>query len=185
MKKVIIVVLSLTIALLCLYPAFRLDASTATEKTGVVPVTSAATLLDGTTAGQTYKAVDLPRTQRYLINASTTDGITINAYGTGSDSNTCVFNIWGYPINGPARPIYTSVTATLGTAVAGATELYVESFSGTDEHLGGSGVIVSNTTNKVATITFDTIGLKYIVFECTTFTTLTAMYFEVHPWGMQ
>ncbi len=95
-----------------------------------------ATPLDGSTGGRTYLRGDAVST--YLVGlGQTVDAVEIFADCAGSDGNTALFNIYGYPFAGvepnPSRPeigpalkIFDAVTATLGTAVAGTSRLFVE-----------------------------------------------------------
>ena len=142
-----------------------------------------ATALDGETTGQTYQAGDR------LVSAcipldEETDAVTIVIDGTGSDGHLAIFNIYGYGEDGPAERIYHSVTATLGTAVAGTGKLYAEEIDGTDVHSSTIGVKDSAAAgNTVAKVSFDTSGLRYLYFEPTTFTNLTAITFHVREWG--
>lgn len=142
-----------------------------------------ATPLDGTTAGRTFQAKD--RSQAYSLRLDEeTDCVTITMDGTGADGNSAVFNIFGYGEDGPRERIYHTVTATLGTAKAGTGRCFAEIFSGTSTHVKTVGITDSVVAgNSVAKIAFDTTGLRYLYFEPITFTTLTAITFQVREWG--
>jgi len=140
-----------------------------------------ATPLDGTTSGRTFQPGDRLESACIPLDEET-DAVTITMDGTGSDGNTAVFNIYGYGLNGPAERIYHTVTATLGTGVAGTGKLYVDTISGTDTHTSTIGIKDSGS-NTVAKVSFDTSGMRYLYFEPTTFTTLTAITFHVREWG--
>ena len=142
-----------------------------------------ATPLDGSTAGLTYQAGDRLESACIPLDEET-DAVTIIIDGTGADGNLAIFNIYGYGLDGPAERIYHTVTATLGTAVAGTGKLYAEEISGTDVHSSTIGIKDSGAAgNTVAKVSFDTSGLRYLYFEPTTFTTLTAITFHVREWG--
>ena len=139
--------------------------------------------LDGLTAGQTYQAGDRLETACVRLDEET-DAVTIVIDGTGADGDLAIFNIYGYGEDGPAERIYHTVTATLGTAVAGTGKLYAEEISGTDVHSSTIGVKDSAAAgNTVAKVSFDTSGLRNLYFEPTTFTNLTAITFHVREWG--
>lgn len=139
--------------------------------------------LDGTNTGRTFQAADRPKIYTVVLNEEV-DAVTIKMDGTGADSDTAVFNIFGYSRDGPRERIYHTVTATLGTAVAGAGKCYAEKFAGTSTHVKTVGVMDSvDGGNSVAKIVFDTTGLKYLVFEPITFNTLTAITFHIREWG--
>jgi len=154
-----------------------------------------ATPLDGTTSGRTYQPADRVVTAAagtgacVLLNEET-DAVIITMSGTGSNGNSCVFNIWGYGIDrentgadgGPAEAIYNAVTATLGTAVAGAGQLYVDTIAGTDLHTSTIGIKDSGN-NRVCKFKFDTQGLRYLYFEPTEFSTLTKIKFLIREVG--
>jgi len=150
--------------------------------------------LDGSTTGRTYQAKDrevhaavilaAQNITPYITIDEETDSVTITIDGTGADGNTAVFNIYGYGEDGPAERIYHTVTTTLGTAVAGTGRLYAEEIAGTDVHTGVIGIQDRElNSNSMAKVTFDTRGLRYLYFEPTTFTTLTALTFHIREWG--
>ena len=141
------------------------------------------TPLDGTTSGRTYQSGDRLASACIPLDQET-DAVTIIMDGTGSDGHLAIFNIYGYGLNGPAERIYHTVTATLGTAIAGTGKLYAEQFSGTDVHTSTIGIKDSGAAgNTVAKVSFDTSGLRYLYFEPETFTNLTAITFHVREWG--
>lgn len=144
-----------------------------------------ATPLDGSTTGRTYQAVD--RTKgRYFVLSEAADAVVITMDGTGSDGNSAVFTIWGYSKNGGAERIYHTVTATLGTAVAGTGRTWAEVFSGTDTHITTVGVKDSaGAGNSVAKLALDTVGYEFLMFEPITFTGLTAITFHVREYGLK
>lgn len=141
------------------------------------------TPLDGSTSGLTYQAAD--RTVAYCVTLNEEiDNVIITADGAGSDGNSAVFNLYGYGLDGGAERIYHTVTATLGTAVAGTGRLYVEQFSGTDTHCTSVTIKDSGAGgNTMAKIYLNTHGLRYLMFEPTTFTTLTSITFHVRGIG--
>ncbi len=142
-----------------------------------------ATPLDGSTSGRTYQASDRLASACIPLDEET-DYVTITIDGTGADGNTAVFNIYGYGEDGPAERIYHTVTCTLGTAVAGTSRLYAEEIAGTDVHTGTIGIQDRElNSNSMAKVTFETRGLRYLYFEPTTFTTLTALTFHIREWG--
>ena len=148
-----------------------------------------ATPLDGSTGGRTYLRAD--RIKGYtVILGQTVDAVEIFADCAGSDGNTALFNLYGYPFAGdpnpsfpelgPALKIYDAVTATLGTAVAGTSRLFVEHFIGTDKHTITVGVYDSALGgNSIAKLALDTRGLWALYFEPVTFTTLTDIRFHI------
>jgi hypothetical protein len=149
-----------------------------------------ATPLDGSTAGRTYLRGDA--VSAYLVGlGQTVDAVEIFADCAGSDGNTAVFNILGYPFAGkepnplkpeigPALKIYDAVTVTLGTAVAGTGRLFVEHFTGTDKHTKTIGLYDNALGgNSIAKMAFDTRGLAALYFEPITFTTLTDIKFHI------
>ncbi len=141
------------------------------------------TALDGTTTGFTYQPGDIGPTSAYLLDLNQdTDAVIITISGTGSNNNTIAFNIWGYGVDTPAESIYILATAILGTAVAGSSQLYVDTITGTDKHTSTVGIYDSGS-NRVCKLKLDTQGLKYLYFEPTTFTTLTACKFHVREAG--
>ena len=148
-----------------------------------------ATPLDGTTSGITYQPTDRLTTACVPLDEET-DAVIITMSGTGSDGNSCVFHLYGYGLDnledgltgGPAEAIYNTVTATLGSAVAGTSQLYVDTISGTDLHTSTIGVYDSGN-DRVCKLKFDTQGLKYLYFEPITFTTLTAVKFIIREVG--
>lgn len=145
--------------------------------------TADGTVLDGSAAGLTYQAKDRLASACVRLDEET-DSVTITIDGTGADGNTAAFNIYGYGENGPAERIYHTVTATLGTAVAGTGKCYAEEIAGTDVHTGVIGIQDRElNSNSMAKFTFDTRGLRYLYFEPITFTTLTAMTFHIREWG--
>ncbi len=161
--------------------------ATIIRKTRVLTLTAVdATPLDGSTASRTYQAAD--RTAAYCVTIEEEyDSVVITAYGTGADGNSAVFTIWGYSLNGDAERLYHTVTATLGTAVAGTSKLYVEQFSGTDTH-SSSPIWVRDSGsagNTRARIYIKTTGLRYLMFEPITFTTLTVLTFDVRGYGLK
>lgn len=147
------------------------------------------TPLNGTSAGRTYQPSDRLEVQASGTGACVpldeeTDAVTIVMDGVGADGDLAIFNIYGYGENGPAERIYYTVTGTLGAAVAGTGKLYAEEFSGTDVHSSTVGIKDSGSAgNTMAKISFDTSGLRYLYFEPTTFTTLTAITFHIREWG--
>jgi len=142
-----------------------------------------ATPLDGSTAGRTYQASDRPEKYSVALDEET-DAVTIKMDGTGADGNSAVFNIFGYGKDSPAERIYHTVTGTLGTAVAGTGRLFAEVFAGTTTHTKTIGITDSVAAgNSVAKIAFDTTGVRFLVFEPITFTTLTAITFHIREWG--
>lgn len=145
--------------------------------------TTDATLLDGTTAGQTYQPGDRLKTACVRLDEET-DAVIITISGTGSDGNTVKFNLYGYGEDSPAERIYEAVTATLGTAVAGTGQLYADTILGTDCHTSTIGIYDSGD-NAVCKMKFDTQGLRYLYFEPETFTTLTAVKFLVREVGQK
>lgn len=142
-----------------------------------------ATPLDGSTASRTYQASD--RTAEYCLTLyEEADAVEITVDGTGSDGHSAIFTIWGYSVNGAADRIYHTVTATLGTAVAGTSRTWVEQFSGTDTHATTIGIKDSGAGgNTKAKIYLDTTGLKYLMFEPITFTTLTTITIHMREYG--
>ena len=156
----------------------------------IFTLSATVTPLDGTTAGLTYQGKDRPTAYSFALNEET-DVVTIMMDGTGSDGNSAVFNILGYGLGvlnndnpSPAERIYHTVTATLGTAVAGTGRCFAEHFTGTDTHI--KDVKISDSAlagNSVAKIAFDTTGLRFLVFEPETFNTLTAITFHIREWG--
>lgn len=169
--------------------------ATIIRKTKVLTFTAVdAVPLDGSTTGRTYQAKDrevhaaVIRTAQsvtpYITLDEETDSVTISIDGTGADGNTAVFTIYGYGENGPAERIYHTVTATLGTAVAGSGRLFAEEIAGTDVHTGTIGIQDRElNSNSMAKVTFETRGLAYLYFEPKTFTTLTALTFHIREWG--
>lgn len=153
-----------------------------------------ATPYDGTTSGLTYQPGDRTITQVTDVSVGLTgacvpldeetDAVIITMSGTGSDGNSAVFHIHGYGENSPMERIYNEVTATLGTAVAGTGQLYVDTFDGTDLHTETIGIYDSGD-NAVCKIKFDTQGLRYLYFEPKTFTTLTAVKFYIREVGQK
>ncbi len=142
-----------------------------------------ATPLDGSTSGRTYKPSD--RTGSYCVVLSEEcDAVVITMDGTGSDGNSAVFTIWGYGRSGPDERIYHTVTATLGTAVAGTGRTYADEISGTDTHITTIGIKDSaGAGNSIAKIAFDAVGYRFLMFEPITFTGLTAITFHVRDYG--
>lgn len=157
--------------------------------------------LDGQSTGRTYQAKDLlvhaaafmkaqtdagltPVTP-YIVLDEEVDAVTITIDGTGADGNTAKFNMYGYGTeNGDAERIYHTVTVTLGQAVAGTGRLYAEEIAGTDVHTGVIGIQDRElVSNSMAKITLYTRGLRYLYFEPTEFTTLTALTFHIREWG--
>lgn len=142
-----------------------------------------ATPLDGSTTGRTYQAAD-KTIGTYVVLSEGADAVIVTMDGTGSDGDSAVFTIWGYSKDGPAERIYHTVTATLGTAVAGTGRTFAEQFSGTDTHVTTVGIKDSaGAGNSIAKIAFDTVGYQFLMFEATTFTTLTAITFHVREYG--
>ena len=146
-----------------------------------------ATPLDGSSANRTYLPADMVTTYAVLLEQGT-DAVEIIADCAGSDGNTAVFNLYGYgkpagadkPYIGPALKLYDGVTATLGTAVAGTSRLFVEHFTGTDKHTKTVGLYDSALgSNSIAKMALDTRGLWALYFEPETFTTLTDIRFHI------
>ncbi len=145
-----------------------------------------ATPLDGTTAGRTYLAPDRVKTYSVALDQGT-DAVEIIADAAGSDGNTALFNLYGYgkpsPTKreiGPALKIFDAVTATLGTAIAGSSRLFVEHFTGLDLHTKTIGLYDNALGgNSIAKMAFDTRGLAFLYFEPQTFTTLTDIKFHI------
>ncbi len=146
-----------------------------------------ATPLDGSTGGRTYLRAD--RAAGYSVGLDQmVDAVEIFADCAGSDGNTALFNLYGYPQPsdnskpeiGPALKIFDAVTLTLGTAVAGTGRLFAEHFTGTDKHTKTIGLYDNALGgNSIAKMAFDTRGLRYLYFEPETFTTLTDIRFHV------
>lgn len=149
-----------------------------------------ATPLDGSSADRTYLRADAVST--YLVGlGQTVDAVEIFVDCAGSDGNTALFNIYGYPFAGvipnpqtpelgPALKIFDNVTATLGTAVAGTGRLFVEHFTGIDLHTKTIGLYDNALGgNSIAKIAFDTRALGALYFEPQTFTTLTDIKFHI------
>jgi uncharacterized protein (UPF0333 family) len=142
-----------------------------------------ATLLDGTTSGQTFMASDRLTTYSVLLDEFT-DAVEIHFYSTGSDTanDTAKVNIYGYSADGPAVRIYEATTVTLGTAVSPDEGLYADAISGTDKHITTVNV-KDEAANTVAKMTIDTVGLKYLYFEPETFTGITNLIVKVRQYG--
>lgn len=142
-----------------------------------------ATPLDGSTAGRTYQASDRTQAASHGLSEET-DAVAITMSGKGSDGDSAVFTLWGYPDVGAAERIYHTVTATLGAGVAGTGELFVDEISGTDTNYTTIGV-KDNAANSdtLAKFAFDTVGYRYLMFEPTTFTGLTEVTFYVREYG--
>ena len=149
-----------------------------------------ATPLDGSSANRTYLRAD--RVAEYTVAlGQTVDAVEIFADCAGSDGNTALFNLYGYPFAGvkpnplrpeigPALKIFDAVTATLGTAVAGTSRLFVEHFTGTDLHTKTIGLFDNALGgNSIAKMALDTRGLWALYFEPETFTTLTDIRFHI------
>ncbi len=168
--------------------------ATIIRQTRVLTFTAAVTGLDGTTAGLTYQAKDR-LTQEAVIRAAQgispcirldeeTDAVTIVIDGKGANGNSAVFSIFGYGEDGPAERIYYTVTATLGAAVAGTGKVWADQIAGTAVHTKTIGITDTGADGEtMAKIAFDTTGLRYLYFEPTTFTTLTALTFHIREWG--
>ena len=146
-----------------------------------VTLSAAVTVLDGTTTGYTYQFSDKP-TVGVIELEQDTDAVIITISGTGSANNACVFNMLGYGVDTPAERIYTTVTATLGTAVAGTSQLYADTILGTDYNTQTVGIYDSGN-NAVCKMVIDTSGIKYLLFELVSFTTMTAVKFHVREVG--
>lgn len=158
--------------------------STIIRQAKILPITAVdATPLDGTTAGRTYQSGSFVTTYAVPLDAET-DAVIISISGTGSDGNTVAFHIYGAGIGSPIERIYHTVTATLGTGVAGTGQLFADTISGTDVHTSTVGVYDSGN-NTVCKIKFDTQGLRCLYFEPITFTTLTAVKFIVREVGQE
>lgn len=163
--------------------------ATIIRKDRVFTLTVDGTPLDGTTAGLTYQASDrlitpTAATGYCLPLDEETDAVTITMDGLGANGDYAVFNIYGYGLNGPAERMYHTVTGTLGTAVAGTSKKWAEQFSGTAVHTKTIGITDSGAGgNTMAKISFDTTGLRFLYFEATNFSTLTAITFHVREWG--
>ena len=173
----------LLLSVLVVSLAFLLSATVQRGEQTVSMSAVDSTPLDGSTSGLTYQAAD--RTVAYCVTLNEeTDEVVITVVGTGADGNSAVFTLWGYGIDGDAERIYHTVTATLGTAVAGTGKLYVEQFSGTDVHTASVTLTDSGAAgNTRAKIRLETTGLRYLMFEPTTFTTLTSITFHVRGFG--
>lgn len=156
----------------------------ATHQFGVktVTCTADATPLDGTTAGREYTFADRVVAQCVELQPET-DGVVITAHGAGT-SGSAVFNIWGYGKDGAAEMIYASVTGTAGTADYSTTGHFIGTYTGTDVHCAAGGVTISDSgNNRVAKISFGTMGYRFLMFEVTTLATLTDITFEVRRIG--
>ena len=144
-----------------------------------------ATILDGTTSGQTYMAAD--RVSTYSVHIDDrTDWVEVHLYSTGSDTagDTAKINIYGYGKDGPAMRIYEAATFTLGTAVAPDSGLYADTISGTDKHTETVEVADSGD-NTVCKLKIDTAGLQWLYFEPETFTGITNAIIHVRCYGFQ
>ena len=148
------------------------------------------TPLDGSSANRTYLRAD--RLDAYTVPlGQTVDAVEIFVDCAGSDGNTALFNLYGYPFAGnppnplkpeigPALKIYDNVTVTLGTAVAGTSRLFVEHFTGTDLHTKTVGLYDNALGgNGIDKMCFDTRGLWALYFEPQTFATLTDIRFHI------
>ena len=142
-----------------------------------------ATPLDGTTATRTYQRGDRNTSQCLLLEEGT-DAVIVYISGTGSANNTMVFNLYGYGLDGDAERIYIAATATLGSGVASATELYADTIVGTDLHTSTIGIYDSGN-NAICKFKLDTQGLNWLKFEPITFTTMTACTFHVREVGQK
>ena len=143
-----------------------------------------ATPLDGSTANRTYKPAD--RTAANSIRfGEEVDSVIITMDGTGADGNSAVFSLWGYhEENGFAHRIYHTATATLGTAVHSTGRVWAEIFAGTDTHVKTVGLTDSGAAgNSIAKLLIDKMDYRFLMFEPTTFTTLTAITFHVREIG--
>ena len=141
-----------------------------------------ATPLDGTTTGRTFQADDRVATQS-LIMSERCDKVAIDANLTGTDGNTVDFKIYGYSADGPAKLIY-SGTATAGTAISGTDKLYADTFTAQTAGIWPEAItIVDSAANRVASLVFDTRGVKYLVIEPGTFTTATSITFRIREYG--
>lgn len=170
--------------LLLIVPVILLLGATIIRRESEFALTAVdATPLDGSTTGRTYLSVD--RIDSFsMVLTEEVDAVVVTMDGTGSDGDSAVFTIWGYSENGPAERIYHTVTATLGTAVAGTGRTFAEQFSGTDTHVTTVGVKDSaGAGNSIAKIAFDTTGLRRLMFEPITFTGLTTITFHVRKYG--
>lgn len=190
MKKGILLLLSMlvfaTLVFCIVEPIFIVEGATSIRADKTLSISAVdATPLDGSTTGRTYQAAD--RTAAYCIVLNEeADAVIITIDGTGADGNSAVFNIYGYGADGGADRIYHTVTATLGTAVAGTSRLFADQISGTDTHVTTVAVRDSGANgNTRAKIALDTTGLKYLMFEATTFTTLTVITFHVREYGLK
>ena len=157
--------------------------STTINRPQELDIGTVVTELDGTTENYTYQAGDRDISECIQLDDSC-DAVEVTISGHGSDGNSCVFSIYGYANNGPALRIFKTVTAILGTAIAGAGQLFADTISGTDYHTESVGVYDSGN-NTVAKMVFDTQGLKYLYFELVSLSTMTAVKFRVREIGQK
>jgi len=122
-------------------------------------VTTDDTLLDGTTAGATYKNADKP-SHAFQLDQDT-EYLELIVQGKAANDKTFTLTLFGYAENGPACRM-ASVAGALGTAVTGNTnEFFADTMTVTDDNLVA--VTEKDTAdNAVCKLLVPTVGYKYI-----------------------
>lgn len=124
------------------------------------------TLLDGETASYTYHWHDKPSGAKEL--GTECNGCVIVMHGTDVDNNdTFVFNLYGYAEGGPAEFI-AEVSGTIGVARINdvTTTLYADAMNIVEQgHIRNLAVKDGAESGRIAKLTFDTGGLKYLWLE--------------------
>lgn len=144
-----------------------LGAATQTSQLDWSPLRSSVsaddTALDGTTENYTFAFGDKP-TAAIQVHQNWNNG-TVYFSGTDAANETCNYKLYAWRENGPALLIC-SGTFTLGAGVTGGTnEFYADTITATDTWPTTIVTSDADGNNRVATLSFDLVGCKYIYLE--------------------
>lgn len=126
--------------------------------------------LDGATAGQTIHWHDLPAENasggRHSIQPawSMVEIIAESQHDATNDSN-AAFKLWGYADGGPVGEYIADISCTVGTSRIedSASALYIDTMVIAEEKHVNSLTVSDSGNNRVAKLTFDAAGFKWIV----------------------
>jgi hypothetical protein len=110
------------------------------------------------------------------------NAVQLICHATSSDNDTCTMSLYGFADQGP--PIYVgSIVWTFGTAIRSTGVRWADTAVPTFEHIT-TATAADSGNNRVASVTFDATGYKYLygIVHTTTTGAATAITVQMRPW---